>query len=208
MLDSAQSQSSLDGKFDALVASLNGDEKKVAAFNADPVGVLAEAGIPVVPSLVPPAGAAAPPQLANDMNAMIAMELPALGVTTNVLAAGVGAAEHVDATVKWWGVDIKMNEKMTQDIVDGITGAGSIGSAVAAAMGGLSIITAGSATVIGAAIGIIVAAKIAQIKITDNGKGVHWPISWAQWAVLGGAVPLGPAGVAAAGMAVLHPLRN
>jgi hypothetical protein len=51
-------------------------------------------------------------------------------------------------------------------------------------------------------------AKIAEIKIINKGKGVHWPISWLQWGILLAAVPTGPVGIVGAGLVFVHPLRR
>lgn len=183
----------LQAKFDALVAS-NSDKE---AFFANPIAQLQTAGIPVLPTISMPAEA----------QDMMANALPQFNLMQN-FAITATQGEVVKASTHWWGVDVYMNEKMTSDIVNGITAAGPAGSAIAAAFGAAGVVTGGVATVIGAGIGAICAAKIAQIKITDNGKGVHWPISWPQWAVLVAALPGGPASVLAAGMVFLHPLRN
>lgn len=101
-----------------------------------------------------------------------------------------------------------MNAKLTDDIINGIAAGGALAGLISTAFGFLSFITAGMAGVIGAGIAAIVAAKVAQIKITNNGKGVHWPITWVQWAALVAAIPTGPGGIVAAGMLFLHPVRN
>ncbi|TXF87758.1 hypothetical protein FUA23_17665 [Neolewinella aurantiaca] len=126
----------------------------------------------------------------------------------NALLDSAATGEQISASVHWWGVDIVMNEKLTDDIINGITGGGAVGSAIAAAFGAAGVVTGGVATAIGAAIGAIVALKIAEIKIVNNGSGVHWPITWPQWALLLAALPAGPAGIITAGMAFIHPLRN
>ena len=122
--------------------------------------------------------------------------------------AASGTAEQITATVHWWGVDINMNNKLTEDIISGITGTGAVGGLIASALGAAGVVTGGIATVIGAGIAAVVAIKIAQIKITNNGNGVHWPITWVQWAALLAAVPGGPAAILAAGALFLHPIRN
>ena len=50
--------------------------------------------------------------------------------------------------------------------------------------------------------------KIAQINMANNGKGVHWPITWAQWGVILASAPGGPGAIVIASAAVIHPLRN
>lgn len=130
-----------------------------------------------------------------------------------VMARSAGSTTLVssnDITVKleWWGVNIIMSEKLTQDIISGTIATGTVGELIAAAFGVAGIVTGGVATLIGAAIAAIFALKVAQIKITNNGKGVHWPITWLQWAALLAAVPTGVAGIVAAGMVFIHPVRN
>jgi len=123
-------------------------------------------------------------------------------------AVTASQSEVITAKTHWWGVDIHMNEKMTSDIVNGLTGTGAIATAVATALGAASVVTAGVAGVVAAGLAAVFAAKIEQIKITDGGAGVHWPISWLQWAALVAALPGGPVGVTGAGIVFLHPLRN
>ena len=100
----------------------------------------------------------------------------------------------------WWGQDFIMNEKLTSDIVSGIQGIGSIAGIIAAASGIGAVLSAGIAA------GFVL--KMVEIKFVDRGKGVHWPITWAQWLALGLAVPGGPGAVTAAAALWLHPLRN
>jgi hypothetical protein len=141
----------------------------------------------------------------------IAVNEPSLAYDDAPMAkrtAARGAAEQITASVHWWGVDIVMNEKLTQDIISGVTGTGTIGGLIAAALGAAGVVTGGIATLIGAGIAAVVGIKVAQIKITNNGNGVHWPITWVQWAALLAAVPGGPAAILAAGALFLHPVRN
>jgi len=130
-------------------------------------------------------------------------------VTTSTTEILLESSEKITITKHWWGIGIEMNEKLTQDIIDGIIGTGAVGAAIATALGIAGVITSGIALIIAAGIAGVVAIKIAQIKITNNGKGVHWPITWApQWAALIAAAPKGPAAVLAAGALFLHPLQN
>lgn len=116
--------------------------------------------------------------------------------------------ERVTVELKWWGIDINMNNAFTENVVHGITGAGGVAGVVAAALGAAGVVTGGVATVIGAGLAAIFGIKIAQINITNNGKGVHWPISWAQWGAILASAPGGPGAIVAAGALVIHPLRN
>ncbi|MFC1535419.1 hypothetical protein ACFL7M_18890 [Thermodesulfobacteriota bacterium] len=110
--------------------------------------------------------------------------------------AQIGAestGESLKVTSHWWGQNFIMNEKLTDDIVKGIEGIGAVARLICAA--------SGVGTVIAAAIATGFVLKKVEIQIVDNGKGVHWPITWAQWAtILGGGV--------SAVMLFIHPLRN
>jgi hypothetical protein len=85
--------------------------------------------------------------------------------------------EHISISTHWWGFDIVTNEKLTQDIITGVTGAGPVGGLVAAALGVAGVVTGGVATIIGGAVAVIFAAKITEIKLIGNSNGVHWPIT-------------------------------
>lgn len=184
-------------QFDTLI---NGLGKDTSEFYQNPLPHLGQSGIPLVPA------ASLPPE------AQFAVDAAMAGVSVGAhlaASASVGAAaEKVTVTTHWWGIDIVMNEKMTQDIITGVAASGPVGGAIAAAFGAAGVVTGGVATAIGAGVGAIVTLKVAQIKITDNGKGVHWPVSWPQWAALLAALPTGPAGIAAAGVVFFHPVRN
>jgi len=183
----------LQTKFDQLLAAQTDKE----AFFANPVAELQKAGIPVLPTIAIPAEAQHVMQNA----------LPQVNLM-QAFAVTASQSEVITAKTHWWGVDIHMNEKMTSDIVNGLTGTGAIATAVATALGAASVVSAGVAGVVAAGLAAVFAAKIEQIKITDGGAGVHWPISWLQWAALVAALPGGPVGVTGAGIVFLHPLRN
>ena len=120
----------------------------------------------------------------------------------------LNASESVTIKTHWWGIDIILNEKLTSDIIAGTTATGSVATALAAAFGAAGIITGGVATAIGAALAAVFALKTAELKIVDNGKGVHFPITWPQWGTLLVAAPAGVAGIVAALVVFIHPLRN
>lgn len=190
-----------EDKFAALWAEISKNPQAKEEFEKNPSGALAEAGIPVMQSVMLP-------QMVKDHPVSLATSPSPIAGSGEMLSVNANETEKVSVKTHWWGVDIKMNEKLTQDIVSGITGAGPLGSAIATALSAGGLITGGVATAIGAAIAAICAAKIAEIKIFDKGKGVHWPITWIQWGQLLSAVPIGPAGIIATAMAFIHPLRN
>ncbi|MGB3467948.1 MAG: hypothetical protein WBA74_21865 [Cyclobacteriaceae bacterium] len=129
-------------------------------------------------------------------------------MSRNAKSTTLVSSDEVTVELEWWGINIITNEKLTQDIISGTTATGAVGKMIAAAFGAAGVVTGGVASLIGAAVAAIFALKIAQIKLTDNGKGVHWPISWLQWGALLAAVPTGVAGIVAAGMVFIHPIRN
>lgn len=120
----------------------------------------------------------------------------------------LNASEKVTVNTHWWGFDINCNEKLTQDIVDGAIASGPLASAIAAALAAAGVVSGGIATVIGAAFAAAFALKVAEIKVVDNGKGVHFPVTWLQLAAVTAALPAGPAGIIVAIMAFIHPVRN
>ncbi len=142
----------------------------------------------------------------NEMGVVIAGNSIALGDVGGMSARR--AANPISVESHWWGVNFVLNEKVTQDLISGTEGTGVVSGFVAAALGAAGVITGGAATIIGAGIAAIFAVKIAQMRIVNNGKGVHFPITWLQWAALVAALPGGPAAILAAGAVLLHPIPN
>ncbi len=142
----------------------------------------------------------------NKMGVAFSGDSIAEGEPTNVSARR--AANPVKIETNWWGINFILDEKVTQDLIAGTTGSGVVAGFVASALGAAGVITGGAATVIGAGIAAIFAIKIAQMKIVNQGKGVHFPITWLQWAGIVAALPGGPAAILAAGAVLLHPVPN
>lgn len=133
--------------------------------------------------------------------------------STNLLSANAvpnlfNSSEAIIVKSHWWGIDIILNEKLTTDIIAGTAATGSVATALGAALSVAGIVTGGVATLIGAALAAAFSLKVAELKIADNGKGVHFPITWPQWGALLAGVPAGVAGVVAALLLFIHPLRN
>ena len=160
----------------------------VDQFYLAPLPHLATSGIPVLPTAVAAGNVAMPMISAPD--------------------APLANGEQLTVEAHWYGITFTMNEKLTQDIINGTTAGGALSGLIVTALGAAGVLTGGLATLIGAAVGAAFSAKVAQMKITDNGTGLYWPVTWPQWAVLLAACPAGPVGLLAAAMAVLHPLRN
>lgn len=117
-------------------------------------------------------------------------------------------SEQISIEKNWWGFSIVMNEKLTQDVINGVIASGPLATAIAAAMGAAGVVTGGIATAIGAAFAAAFALKTAEIKMIDNGNGVKIPVTWIQLAAVLASVPTGPAGIIAAIMVFIHPIRN
>jgi hypothetical protein len=181
--------------FTSLMASLEKDPAARAAFQADPLPVLIGAGIPLAHT--PPVPQR--PQAAGRFQAQAAVT-PA--------AAGGASGEQISAETHWWGVDIITNEKLTEDIINGTVTAGALGGSIAAAFGVAGILTGGLATAIGAGLAVAFALKVYEMQLINAGNGVHWPISWVQWAGLLAGAAGGPVGITAAAMLWIHPGRN
>ena len=129
-------------------------------------------------------------------------------VKANAIPNSLNESEKVTIGRHWWGFNIKCNEKLTQDIIEGTVASGTLGTAIAAAFGAAGIVTGGVATAIGAAFAAAFVLKVAEIKIINNGKGVHFPVTWLQLAPVLLAVPTGPSGIVVAIMVFIHPVRN
>ncbi|GAA6137108.1 hypothetical protein NBRC116583_08550 [Arenicella sp. 4NH20-0111] len=108
----------------------------------------------------------------------------------------------------WWGIEIHTNEKLTDNIVDGVTVGAPLSALIVAVLTASGLLTAGAGTVIGAAFGAAFAAKTAQIKMVHNNNGVYWPITWLQWGAVLAAAPGGPVSLSTAIMAFIHPVRR
>jgi hypothetical protein len=185
-------------KFAALQAKLEKDPAEEQAFEQDPLPQLKAAGILLLPTIAAPVPAQT---LLHEAGIELASSV-------GMAAARLAAAEKISARKHWWGVDVVMNEKLTQDVIIGLEAGGPLGTLIGSALAVAGIVTGGVATLIGAAFAAILCVKKTEIKIVDNGEGVHWPISWLQWLVLLNYVPMGPAGIVAAGMVIIHPVRN
>jgi len=46
------------------------------------------------------------------------------------------------------------------------------------------------------------------MKIVNREKGVHFSITWLQWAAIVAALPVCPAGILASGAVFIHPVPN
>jgi hypothetical protein len=101
-----------------------------------------------------------------------------------------------------------MNEDLTQAIATGAISGPPLASLVAAALAATSVVTGTVAALLGTAFAAALAFKIVQIKLTDQEKGVHWPISWLQWLAVAVAILGGFATILIAILAFFHPVPN
>lgn len=178
---------SFDTHFQELMTKTKANPAALAAFQKDPLAALNKAHIPLVPSLQTGSSAPKAPM---------------------ALAAAASESEHIDVTLNWWGVDFKMNEKLTQDIIIGAVANEALAAIILAGLAAANVVAAAAAAVIAAGVSIVIIEKVAEIEIANGGNGVHWPITWPQWAALGSVVPLGPPALAVQAAVFIHPLRN
>jgi hypothetical protein len=174
-----------EAKFNQLLASLQADPATLEKFTNNPTSFLESAGIPTVTT----------------------EQLDALSSAEDELTAN--AHSGISATKHWWGIDIKMDEQITNDIENGLTSVGPLGSLIAACLVNAGFVAGPIAAVVGAAIATAVIMKISEMKLADrHRKGVHWPISWPQWAAVMVNVSLGPPAILAALLIFIHPVSN
>lgn len=179
-----------EARFMRLFTSLQADSSALQSFISNPQPVLEAEGIPIVESLTGPL-------VSPDGSGIF-------GDTTALATAG----DQLRVKKHWWGVDLIMNEELTQAIATGAIVGPPLAGLVSSGLAVASVVTGPVAALIGAAFATAITVKIVQIKLTDKGKGVHWPITWIQWAGVVAAVPAGPGGVVAALIAFIHPIRN
>jgi len=129
-------------------------------------------------------------------------------IFANAIPNSLNTSESVIIKTHWWGIDIILNNKLTTDIIDGTAATGTVTTAIVAALGVAGLLTGGAATIMGGAVAAAFALKTAELKIVNNGKGVHFPVTWPQWGTLLVALPAGVAGIIAALLLFIHPLRN
>jgi len=153
---------------------------------------------------------------ANIQTALRKAEIPQVETIQGTLGtidkapAGAAAGTNYQCSVKtyWWGIEVVMNEDLTQAIATGAIVGPPLATLISGAFVAAGIVSGGIAAVIGGAFATALALKIVQIKLTDQGQGVYWPISWLQWAAVAAAVPGGVATVVAAILVFFHPVPN
>jgi hypothetical protein len=165
-----------------MLAKLKLDVSNLEKFNNDPKSFLETAGIPIIVD-----SASIQSSVYNSIGANV---------------SGLSVESY------WWGVDIEMNEEITQGIITGMIPAGTLGPLIASALATAGIMAGPLAALIGAAFATVFALKAAEIKLVNGGKGVHWPISWLQWGAVIAAIPGGPTAIVAAIVIFIHPIRN
>lgn len=190
-------------KFNMLAADFEKNPAALQAFLENPRPVLEAAGIPMVREWsIPPELQQTPAELqvAIEKAKPLIDEAAKMLTARPRLAAAPGAA-NLRVRLHWWGVDFIMNEKLTEDVIEGIGMSGPFAAVVVAALGYAGVLTGGLADAVAAILAVTIELKRWQVKLVNKGKGVHWPVTWAQWVVL---VPGGVGGA----MLWLHPVRN
>ena len=167
-------------------------------FYENPVPILKKRGITIIPSAV------ASPHYDSHIRKM-AISIPALSASG--AAAAPNESERLWVVMHWWGPEFFMNEKLTQDIIMGVEMIGAVEVLVVGALAAAGGVPGAIAAAMGVVISTVVAAKTFELKVVDNGNGISFPVSWAQWALIVGAAPPSPPSIAVA-MGVIHPIRQ
>jgi hypothetical protein len=121
-------------------------------------------------------------------------------------SASTADPEKISADVRWWGVQIYLNDTLCKDLEIGSAATAVVGPIIAGALGGLGILTGGAATIVGGVLAAAFTLKAAEIAIMNNGNGVYIPITWLQWTPILAVVPGTPMSLAMAA-AIVHPIR-
>ncbi|MEQ1486411.1 hypothetical protein [Methyloglobulus sp.] len=124
-------------------------------------------------------------------------------ITESLSGSEDAPTKSIEVKWKWYGVDIIMDESTTQMIIDSTTDIGQISA-------GLSACLPPPANVaVAAGLAIAFFAKVWEIKLVDKKQtGVHWIITWLQWAPLIASASMGPGSIAVAAEVFIHPTAN
>jgi hypothetical protein len=195
----------MNQRFSKLLAELDSDPARKADFQKDPQPHLTAAGIPLLQTFPAPA-AGGTPAPAPKPHRLKGTGGGGVGLPA---AAAAPAPGKIDASAHWWGVDIVMDEQFTQDVINGVTDSGAIASALTPLLAPMAGVAAAAAGPVAGGLALCVVAKVVEIRLMDlSHTGVHWPITWPQWALLLASLGAGPVGLAAAAGAFVHPFPN
>lgn len=112
-------------------------------------------------------------------------------------------------TTSWWGINFIFNKELTDAVVLGLITVIELSEAVALACASAGVaVPAQVAAIAFSAFAVVCLAKALQIKYTDNGKGVYFPITWIQWSSIIASASLGPGTLVPMIAAVVHPFPN
>jgi len=169
---------------------------------ADPIAYLKQAGIQVPEALTHTTVQAMDASMKSVTAAFSSKQLPARFDTAP------NDTEQCSVNVSWWGYDIVMNNKLTDDVTSGTIATGTLGTIIATALSAGGVVTGPIGAALAAGFAAAFGIKVLEIKVVNNGSGVHFPVSWIQQGLVVAAISTGPLGVVAAILAFIHPLRN
>ena len=192
-------EAQLQQKFSELTSNLKTQgTEQLEKFLENPLPALCESDILLLQAIVLPVEA---------QSSLEVVQLKEANTAIGVSVPGNDVTEPISVKWRWWGVDIIMDQETTEKISKGLFEKNSLGSMLTtalAAMGVGSVI----ATVLGTVFALCFIEKSWQMKVTNKGKGVHWPISWIQWSMIICAVPAGPIAIALNAALYFHPVAN
>jgi hypothetical protein len=219
---------SFDEKFAALRAKLDKDPEAKLAFQENPLTTLKAADIPLIetmtrePEAITLAAFARENMLPATVKENILATLTPVNLSSEPIVMAMEASgsneqpvvamametsssdgEQIIVNSHWWGYDIVMNQKLTEDIIEGLTTTEALTGIISAALVAAGVVTGGIAVIVGGAIAGTALLKAFEIKIANNGKGVHWPVTWPQQVYISqSGDPIGSV------ILFLHPFRN
>lgn len=182
--------------FEEFMSSLTTDQAKQDFYN-DPIKYLSDLGIPLVSSF-------------DASKSKIAVDFSDPLVQSNFFKENVQAAIDVNGAQltidrHWWGIDFILNEELTQLLIH-FDDTDNIAAIITTGIG--AIISGPAAAALGMGFAIALMAKREQIKFVNKGKGVYFPITWAQWGGLLSQAFGGVTALVAAILVLVHPFSN
>ena len=180
-------------KFAPIGNRLNQNSEAMQAFLENPIPTLTDAEIPYVERF-------------NNTNQYESVKMLATRPIDTATRSISTEKEEIKIKVRWWGIDVVMNKKLTQDIISGQSSLGTLSTLFTSVLVAAKVLTGPFGSVVGGIFAAAVATKNAAISIADKGNGVHWPITWLQLAFIlhSGVPPL----MATNAYFVLWPIRN
>lgn len=175
-------------KFDQLLSRMQDDADLQNKFLSNPSAVLQHLEIPIIDNLRFPK-ALSDNELESNIIATLTTE-----DTTQASAPAITMTKH------WWGINIQWSEQFTHDYINNLVKLADMQEQVTLAAKNAKLHTIDET--LARAFAMAFMAKSVDIRMTNKKKGVHWPITWRQMALI-----VAQPNVIGA-LAYTHPLHN